>query len=216
MPILPTPSIASDNTLGTYSPHEGRLYVAYTGSYGVPANGQTDIFLMASDDGGATWSAINPAGASGIQVNDDNAATDGYSASVAGGANGRSKFDPTVAVDQYTGAVVVSFYDARNDASNARVATYVAVSNDGGLSFAPETYANPTNSAVDAITGKTVNLGPIPDNESPGNHNTRHAAATAIRMGLAVADGKIIPVWASNQNTGAVGFLYLPDHRPRS
>ncbi len=103
----------------------------------MPANGQTDIYLVASDDGGASWFAINPAEypgpatSTGIQVNDDNAATDGFSASAAGAATGRSKFDPTVAVDQYTGSAVVSFYDARNDASNARVATYVAVSNNG-------------------------------------------------------------------------------------
>jgi subtilisin-like proprotein convertase family protein len=219
-PILPTPSIASDNTLGAYSPYEGRIYVAYTGSDGVPANGQTDIYLVASDDGGASWFAINPADypgpatSTGIQVNDDNAASDGFSSAGFNGTaanpeTGRSKFDPTVAVDQYTGAVVVSFYDTRNDASNARVATYVAVSNDGGETFAPETYANPTNYATDAITGNTlVSLGPIPDNESSGNHNT-DIAGFGNQMGLAVADGMIIPVWASNQNTGAVGFTGL-------
>ena len=49
--------IASDNTLGAYSPFEGRIYVAYVGRFlnnNTPAD-NTDIYLVASDDGGQTW-----------------------------------------------------------------------------------------------------------------------------------------------------------------
>ncbi len=53
-----------------------------------------------------------------------------------------------------------------------------------------------------------MNLGPIPDHESTGNHNS-DLAGYGNQAGLAVADGMIIPVWASNQNTGAVGFTGL-------
>ena len=55
VPILPAPVIASDNTLGSFSPHQGRLYVAFTGMFSGAQAGNTDIFLIFSDDGGKTW-----------------------------------------------------------------------------------------------------------------------------------------------------------------
>ena len=54
---------------------------------------------------------------------------------------GRTQYQPQIAVDQSTGNLVVSFLDARNDPSDARVATYVAVSPDGGNTFAADVYA---------------------------------------------------------------------------
>jgi len=243
-PILPSPSVAVDNTLGAFSPHQGRIYVTYVGRYDdaiVAADpGTTEVILMASDDGGRSWSAVDPGkGASlipgatsyGVQVNDDVAARDGFSEGFTGGAptlqaRGRPKLNPKVAVDQYTGTVVVSFLDARNDASRARVATYVAVSNDGGMSFAPQTFANPSSQnpstadldltaahalnpapVIDAITGKVVGTGPTPDNESAGNPYSDAAFGYGRGVGLAVADGMIIPVWASNQNLGLAGTV---------
>ena len=86
--------IASDNTLGLYSPYQGRLYVAFVDRDPTTGNAadNTDIWVKASDDGGRTWSVLaNPApnpprtanNASGddsdsVRVNDDNAAVDGY------------------------------------------------------------------------------------------------------------------------------------------
>ena len=46
-------------------------------------------------------------------------------------------------MDQATGTVVLDWRDARDDAANARVATYIATSIDGGLTLSPQTYANP-------------------------------------------------------------------------
>ena len=144
IPILPAPVIASDNTLGSFSQHRGPdlrrlhrqlLQPQYQRCHSQAGN--TDIFLLFSDDGGKTWS---PA----LQVNDDNAATDGYSGSVAGGPLGRTQYQPQIAVDQSTGTLVLSFLDARNDPSDARVATYVAASLDGGATFTADVYANPT------------------------------------------------------------------------
>ncbi len=217
-PILPAPVIASDNTLGAYSRHQGRLYVAYTGRYSSAFNPQlpnnpadnTDIFLVASDDGGRSWSAAAGAangGSTTTVVNRDNALTDGFSEGAPGTTSGRPKFDPQVAVDQSTGALVVSYFDTRNDASRARVATYVGVSNDGGTSFGSEAYANPSSTAVDAITGRTVNLGPLPDNQSAGNKFADATFGYGDHQGLAVAAGRIIPVWASNQNLPNSGFI---------
>ena len=90
-------------------------------------------------------------------VNDDDADTDGYSGS--GGEPlwptcGRTQFQPAIAVDQATGTLVISWRDARDDAANARVATYITTSIDGGQTFSAQTYANPENYAVDAITGQ--------------------------------------------------------------
>ncbi len=243
LPILPSPSVAIDNTLGAYSPHQGRIYVTYIGRYddAVIAADQatTEVILVASDDGGQTWTAVDPGKASsfsfatsyGVQVNDDLAAADGFSEGYVDGrrllpALGRPKLNAKVAVDQYTGTVVVSYLDARNDASRARVATYVAVSNDGGMSFAPQTFANPSSlnpsnadldftlahavnpvPVIDAITGKVVDTGPVPDNQSGGNPYADAAFGYGRYVGLAVADGMIIPVWPSNQNLGLAGTV---------
>ena len=240
VPVLPNPSIASDNTLGSSSPHQGRLYVAFTNddfstNAATPGAYTTATFidLYYSDNGGQTWlpdttDAITGR-ADGI-VNDDNGQKDGFSTggfaqpgsgkgslflAFGGEANVRPKMQPEVAVDPETGTVVVSFLDTRNDASGLRVANYVAISSDGGSTFAPETYANASNPlatqdprtglgiptvTIDAITGQPVNLGPIPENESSSNAGSDATFGFGQRQGLAVANGRIIPVWSSNQN----------------
>ena len=210
IPILAAPVIASDNTLGSFSAHQGRIYVAFTGSLfnlatnsSIAAAGNTDVFLAFSDDGGATWSAAT-------QVNDDNAATDGYSGSaanpvlIAGTPTvlGRAQYQPQVAVDQSTGSLVVSFLDARNDPSNARVATYIAASTDGGATFAADVYANRSQVALDAVTGNAVNLGPIPDNQSAAG-TLQDTSGYGTHQALIVVNGRIIPFWAANENSGA-------------
>lgn len=212
--ILPQPVIASDNTLGSFSQYAGRIYVSFTGMFSNAQAGNTDIFLAWSDNGGKTWSS-NAGVGSVEQVNSDNAATDGFSASTPGGSLGRTQYAPQIAVDQSTGAVVLSFLDARNDPANARVVTYIAASNDGGNTFAAETYANPSTTATDAITGATVILGPIPDNQSAAAGVSLSPVGYGIRQSLVVTDGSIIPFWASNGNTAAKlaivnSFLTIP------
>ena len=46
------------------------------------------------------------------------------------------------------------------------MATYVTASNDGGQTFSPDAYANDPETAIDAITGQTEVLGPIPDSQA--------------------------------------------------
>ena len=72
------------------------------------------------------------------------------------------------------GPLVISWRDARNDAANARVATYITTSIDGGNTFSPQTYANPSQTAIDAITGQTDVLGPEADNQSADNRSDGH------------------------------------------
>jgi subtilisin-like proprotein convertase family protein len=193
IPILPAPVIAADDTLGSFSAHEGRIYVSFVGMLSDAQAGNTDIFMAFSDDGGKSWSIPT-------QVNDDNAATDGYSGSTPGSGLGRTQYQPQIEVDQSTGDVVLSFLDARNDPSDARVATYIAASDDGGASFAADVYANPSSFALDAVTGTEVNLGPIPDNQSTtgGLEDTK---GYGTHQALIVVNGRIISFWASNENS---------------
>jgi subtilisin-like proprotein convertase family protein len=211
--IGPAPSIASDNTLGAFSQFQGRIYAAYTQINPNTAaySDGTTIQLETSDDGGVTWSAP-------IQVNDDNGQTDGYSEALnaPGIQIGRPKLEPQVAVDPTTGTVGLSFYDARNDASRARVATYIALSTDGGQTFAPETFVNTPNLVTDAISRQQVVLGPIPDNQSPpvadpylGNPNTEIVFSYGDHQGLAFSAGHLYPAWSGNENGGPQGFNLL-------
>ncbi|MGE5608401.1 MAG: proprotein convertase P-domain-containing protein [Bacillota bacterium] len=185
--IGPSAAIASDNTLGSFSPYQGRLYVAYTNGSG----DKTDIFLRTSDDGGNNWSEP-------VRVNNDDGSVDHFSDGV---RNTRPHFQPEVAVDQTTGTVVLSFYDARHDASRVRVARYIATSIDGGTTFGPQTYANEPNLATDAITGRPVDLGPVPDNQSKDYADRDQQYSFGDRQGLAVVNGRINLAWSGNRNS---------------
>ena len=97
------------------SPHNGRVYLAYTDA-SAPGNQDTKIFLRYSDDNGMTWSAP-------VAVSDDK--------------TNSSEFLPSIAVDQSDGDVVVAWYDARNDPNDVKTQFFAAVSSDGGQTFSP-------------------------------------------------------------------------------
>ena len=197
--IAPMPVLASDNTLGAYSPHQGRIYLAYvdrSNRTGNPAD-NTDIFLSFSDNGGLTWVTNS------TPVNDDFARTDGFSeagdSATALGLqrSGRAQFEPSIVVDQATGTLVMSWYDTRDDAARSRVATYLTTSIDGGQTFSPDVYANDPQTATDAITNKVVNLTPVSD-----NYRVEPAIGFGYRMGLAAYGGHAYPIWSGNNNGG--------------
>ena len=91
-------------------------------------------------------------------------------------------------------------YDTRYDSSRSRAAMIVTASNDGGQTFSPVAFANQPLTSIDAITGNTVTVQPIPDNVSAGNPNRDTSTAFGDRQGLAVYGGKIYPVWSGNLN----------------
>lgn len=93
-------------------PHKGTIYVNWSDQRNGPDN--TDIWLMRSTDGGDTWN-------SPIKVNDDN--------------SNKQQFLTWMAIDQVTGYLYFVFYDRRNYTNNL-TDVYLAVSRDGGLSFA--------------------------------------------------------------------------------
>jgi subtilisin-like proprotein convertase family protein len=196
--IGPAPTVAVDNTLGSFSPFSGRIYLAYVNRKldirGNPTN-DTDVILIASDNGGASWNALTPSvdPITGIilpgKVVNDDSPTDGFS------EGSRQQFQPLLAVDPVTGTLVVSFLDDRWDPAQARYTTTIAASLDGGQDFGPETFANFTSQSVDAITGNVVTVAPIPDNA-----NLMDATGFGSHQGLAVYGGHVVPVWTANLN----------------
>jgi subtilisin-like proprotein convertase family protein len=205
--IGPSFSVAQDNTLGSFSPYQGRMYVAYTTQPNAAANASnTDIYMATSDDGGTTWTVRVDANGNNT-INDDNAVLDGFSSGGVNNSIGRSQFMPSVAVDQTTGTMAISFYDARYDAANARVAQFFGTSLDGGATFSQETYLNQPNSATDGITGTTHNLEPSSDNQSTGNPGRDSTFAFGDRQTLAVASGHVYALWSGNQNSGSERIL---------
>ncbi len=216
--------LASDNTLGSFSGTQGRIYLAYTGNGRVfeenaPANvfnalqraDNTDIFLYFSDDGGKTWNT-HPTPFAGLPtpVNDDAIIAknlgDDFSDNYSEG--NRAQFQPAIAVDPVTGTLAVSFVDGRHDAGRARTVITLTTSIDGGASFSQQVAVNQRKTAIDAITRQTVTLEPIPTNLAAafGPENG------ALEHGLAIYGGTIIPVWAGNLNGAYSGLLTSEVH----
>jgi BNR/Asp-box repeat len=107
-------------------PHNGRVYAIWT-QESKNESDNMDIMLQYSDDNGASWT---PA----VRLNDDQTAN--------------SQFNPAIALDQTTGDVAVSWYDARNDLGtdgsgdtdgvpNDDAQIWATASTDGGATFAP-------------------------------------------------------------------------------
>ncbi|MBI5762665.1 MAG: hypothetical protein HZA51_03985 [Planctomycetes bacterium] len=108
--------LAWDRTGGA---HHGRVYLVYTEET-VNENNDTEIYVRFSDNAGTSWSALQ-------RVNDDTL------------GNGKSQFLPSIAIDQTTGNLAISWMDSRNSAGNntaenwSTLGTYVA----GNLTFLP-------------------------------------------------------------------------------
>ncbi len=93
-------------------PKSGRLFVSWS-DY---RNGDVDIFVSTSEDGGVSWS-------SAVRVNSDVL------------HDGCDQFFQWLAVDPVTGAAYVTFYDRRNDPENKKTTVTLARSTDGGRNF---------------------------------------------------------------------------------
>jgi hypothetical protein len=94
------------------SPFRGNVYVAWSDQRNGTDN--TDVFFIASTDGGESWGDI-------VRVNDDTTAV--------------HQFFPWMTVDPSTGIIYLVFYDRRNS-SGVATDVYVARSEDGGQTFA--------------------------------------------------------------------------------
>jgi hypothetical protein len=149
--------------------HAGRVYLIWTQERKNESD-DTNIELQYSDDDGASWSPS-------VQLNDDT------------GTN--SQFNPAIAIDQETGFVGVSWYDAREDAGlggegdtdgvpNDDVQIWATYSTDGGLTFVPNLRVSAgTSNVLDAET--TFDYG-----------DYTHAAFQS---------GVFYPAWSDNSNS---------------
>ncbi len=102
------PSIATDISGG---PNNGNIYVTWSDA----RNGDPDIFLSRSTNGGNNWS---PA----VRVNNDAV------------GNGKLQCWPWIAVND-SGKIAINFVDSRNTSVNTTFEMYLAKSSDGGLTF---------------------------------------------------------------------------------
>ena len=194
--------LAIDNTLGPDSPYQGRIYAAYV----VYFNDHRPESARQSDhqhryrpellrqrrpelESTRAWSMTT--------TRPPTATRGRASTPLSAYTSGRTQFQPAIAVDQATGTLVISWRDARNDAANARVATYITTSIDGGKTFSAQTYANPSQTAVDAITGQTDVLGPEADNQSGGD-----GAQADVRIRLRQPDGAGRLRWSGLSRSG--------------
>ena len=141
IPAQPNRTIDAEANLAwdhSGGPHHGRVYLVYTDEVGPAADFNTNILVRYSDDNGATWSTP-------VQVNDD--------------ATTHSQFLPAIAVDQTTGNVGVTWYDARNSATNSTVQVFGSVSADFGASFEPNVQISAGTTDATVAAAGTFNLG---------------------------------------------------------
>ncbi|MCZ2343320.1 MAG: proprotein convertase P-domain-containing protein [Bacteroidales bacterium] len=193
------PSMAIDKSLGSKSPYAGRQYIAYTGGTAADPN----VYVASRPAGGGNWTVV--------QVNDDSI-FDNFT------EGNRPQFMPTVAVDPITGTVVATWYDARFDASGLRPTTYIATSIDGGLTWSSQTYTtnldyrpylNQPKTAVDAITGQTTFLEPLPANMT---NTAANPQGFGYRQSLIAYDGRVMAYWTGNDNASGTSVYTASAH----
>jgi hypothetical protein len=97
-------------------------------------NGDLDVFLVTSDDGGKRWTTP-------VRVNNDAV------------HNGAEQFFQWLAVDPTDGSINVIFYDRRGDPENRKQIVVLARSTDGGRSFNNYAWTDQPFEASDVFFG---------------------------------------------------------------
>jgi BNR/Asp-box repeat len=172
--IAPQPDRSVDAEVGlaydrTGGSRTGRAYVIYTLEHPNESD-DTDIYERHSDDDGATWSTP-------VRVNNDQTTN--------------SQFLPKLSLDQTTGNIAVTFYDARNDLGtggsgdtdgipNTDAQVWGAFSTNGGASFGP-------NLRISAGTSNAPDSG---NGIDYGDYS-----------GLSFYGGVAHPAWSDNSNS---------------
>jgi len=160
--------LAFDRSGGAFN---GRVYLVYTDQIPAASN-NTDIFIRYSDNDGATWSAP-------IRVNDDT------------GVN--SQLLPRISLDNGSGKVAVSWYDARNDVGNGGTGDTDKIADDD-----VEYYAAVITPAVDGVYVS-------PNQQISAGVSNAYDANSTIDLGdysgLDFYNGVIHPFWFDNSNS---------------
>jgi hypothetical protein len=174
LPIQPDRSFDAEANLAwdrSGGAHNGRVYATWVQEVKNESD-NFDIMLQFSDDDGATWT-------SAIRLNDDT------------GTN--SQGNPAIAVDQTSGDVAISWYDARNDLGdggpgdtdgipNDDTQIWATYSTDGGVTFVPNFQVSEgTSNSSAEVTRSSFNLGDYTK--------------------LAFDSGTFYPAWSDNSNS---------------
>ena len=169
------------------------------------SNGDDDIFLSISSDGGETWTPTQ-------RINNDPI------------GNGKDQFWPSIAISEL-GEIVILFYDNRNTSSNDIIEAYIARSTDGGVTFTNEllsTQPSPTNIPngdvrfgdyinIDFVGGNIV---PVWTDERAGGFDMDIYTATInpivpvelISFTHRIVNGKVILDWVTSTELNNMGF----------
>jgi hypothetical protein len=94
-----------------------------------------------------------------------------------------SQFLPHISVDQYTGIIAVTWYDARESPMNDTARYYGAFSSDGGAGFGP-------NFPISVGTSNQANSPFLVRKADYGDYT-----------GNAIVNGRLVPAWADNSNS---------------
>jgi hypothetical protein len=163
------PSLDVDRSNG---PNRGTVYVAWAETI----NGiDTDIFMCRVSPRAGTLPDISLP----VKVNND--------------GNGTDQFFPWLSVDSSSGAVLVAFYDRRDDPGSVLMNVYLARSTDGGVSFAENTRITPVSSDPRVQAGV---LG-----------STASAIGIGDYIGVVATRGKAHLMWADTRR-GKQEILY--------
>jgi hypothetical protein len=116
IPAQPTRGIAADPAIAVEpsGPNAGRIYLSYTSA--PTSHNFTNIYLIASDNSGGTWTALAP---SPVKVNDD--------------TTSNSHFFSALTIDPTNQTVNLAWYDARNDHKNMKVDVYFQSYSSAGV-----------------------------------------------------------------------------------
>jgi hypothetical protein len=151
-----------------------RIYINWTDT----RNGDPDIFLKYSDDGGQNWS-------NDIRVNDDMM------------ANGAEQYSNNFCIDASTGNIYVVFYDKRNSPSGTFIDVYIACSKDGGNTWenfrmTPKPFAAPGKTVffgdyidIDAVKGLIMPAFTVSENNKFNVYTCRFNPGSAKNYHLA-------------------------------
>ena len=180
-------------------PKGKRLYVTWS-DY---RNGDLDVFLVTSVDGGKHWSKP-------VRVNDDPL------------HNGAEQFFQWLAVDPTDGSVNVLFYDRRGDPQNRKQIVVLARSTNGGNSFANYALTNEAFEASGVFFGDYTGLA-ASDGRVYGVWTEKPPQDTAAETKNKTEDGKdakpkragtIVKLGTADFNNKAVGLSHRADVAP--
>ncbi|MPY95814.1 MAG: hypothetical protein GEV08_22990 [Acidimicrobiia bacterium] len=172
IPAQPKRSVDAETGLAwdrTGGGNDDRIYLIYTDENPDESN-DFDVFVRTSDDDGANWSAA-------VQVNDDT------------GTN--TQLLPKIALDQTSGQVAASWYDARGDTGGGPSAADI----DGTANNDVTLFASWSNDGATWTSNVAVADAPTSGYVSNGNQEL------GDYTGLAFHDGMMYPSWADNSNS---------------